>query len=78
MLRVMNGETRALIARPTELPADNGGSMFVGSNSTVFLRAMVLVPDAAPKTWPSRTCTYKGRRAPGLSFIFSATNQQDK
>jgi hypothetical protein len=50
MLRVLNGET--LVARPTELPSeDDGGSMFVGPNRTVVLRAMVLVPDAAPKTW---------------------------
>jgi hypothetical protein len=51
MLRVLNNETWALVARPTELPADDGGSMFVGSNITVFLRAMVLVLDAPPKTW---------------------------
>ena len=51
MLRVLNNETRTLIARSTELPADDGGSMFVGSKSTVFLRAMVLVPDAASATW---------------------------
>ena len=51
MLRVLNNETWVLVARPTELPADDGGSMFVGSNSTVSLRSMVLVPDAAPKTW---------------------------
>ena len=50
MLRVLNNETGELVARPTELPADDGGSMFVESNITVFLRAMVLVPDAAPKT----------------------------
>jgi hypothetical protein len=51
MLRVLNNETGALVARPTELPADDGGSLFVGSNNTVSLRAMVLVPDAAPETW---------------------------
>ena len=52
MLRVLNGEIGALVARPIELPADDGSSMFVGSNNTVFLRATVLVPDAASKIWP--------------------------
>jgi hypothetical protein len=50
MIRVMNSETGTLITRPTDLAADDGGSMIVGLNSTVFLRAMVLVPDAASKT----------------------------
>lgn len=51
MFRVLNGETGTLIARPTELPADDDGSMFVGLNRTVVLRAMVLVPNAEAKTW---------------------------
>ena len=51
VLRVLNGETGTLVARPTELPVDDDGSMFVGCNRTVVLRAMVLVPNAAEKTW---------------------------
>lgn len=51
MLRLLNSETGALVSRPTELPVDDDGSMFVGLNRTVALRAMVLVPNATVKTW---------------------------